>query len=309
MTTESHADLSAEALRWAAQAVGGRARVENVRRMAGSTSSTLFALDIRLGSDVLECVLRRYDNAEWRAGEPHAPQREAAALRRVSGSEIAAPALLACDPNGTASGGVPLVLMGRLPGRVVLVPDDLDRWLYGLADALLPVHSIPADDFPWRYGTYVDVPSLTPPAWSRVPYLWERVISIAQGPAPPAPACLIHRDYHPTNVLWEGDKVSGIVDWPNACRGAANFDVAWCRLNLLYLYGVAAADRFLAAYESLAGRSFTHHPYWDTLALVEVLPGPPRLYPPWAEFGVHDLTADLMRQRQDGYPESILRRS
>ncbi len=300
--------LPADAVRWAAKAIGSGARVQNVYRLAGSTSSTLYALDITLGTSLLPCVLRLYDNVVWMAEEPDVPIREAAVLERVSGAGLKVPALLACDPEGNASGGVPLLLMSRLPGGVALVPDNLDRWLTGLAAAILPVHAVSAEGLPWRYKPYVDLTRLTPPVWSRVPHLWEQAIAIAQGAAPPAPKCLIHRDYHPNNVLWEGEQVCGIVDWPNGCRGVANVDVSWCRENLMLLYGVPAADGFLQAYQRLAGASFAYHPYWDCLALMEELPGPPRLYPPWAEFGIRHLTAELIRRRVDDYLESVLRR-
>lgn len=299
-------ELTTETLRWAARAIGPNAKISNIHRLKGSTSSTLYAMDITEGAGALPCVLRRYDHADYLATEPDAPQHEAAALQLVAKEGVAAPALLAFDPDGAQADGTPFVLMTRMPGWVSLTPDSMENWLHGLAEALLPVHNISADGFPWQYGTYVDVPSLKPPVWSRVPNLWEQIIEIAQGPPPPAPICFIHRDYHPMNVLWEGDRVSGIVDWPSACRGVANFDVAWCRLNLLYLYGIQAADRFLAAYESLAGKALPHQAYWDSLALVETLPDLPALYPPWAEFGVHHLTTDIMLERQEAYAERIL---
>ncbi len=300
--------MPAEAVRWAAQAMGRGAKVQNVQWLRGSTSSTLYALDIAHGPRLLPCVLRLYDNAVWRAEEPDAPQREASVLQRVSQAGLTVPTPLACDPDGVFLDGVPLLLMSRLPGTVVLLPNHLDRWLHELASALLPVHSVSADGLPWRYKSYVDLTRLAPPVWSRVPHLWEQAIAIAQGPPPPAPECLIHRDYHPNNVLWQGEQVSGIVDWPNGCRGYAHFDIAWCRRNLVYLHGVSAADRFLRAYERLAGASFAYPPYWDLLALMEELPGPPHFYPPWAEFGIRPLTEQVMRERADEHLEAVMRR-
>ena len=299
--------LPAEAARWAVQAAGRGAHIQNARRLPGSTSSTLYALDITLGKTILPCVLRRYDHADWLAEEPDVPRHEAVILQRVSEAGIIAPALLACDSDGSASGGVPCLLMSRLPGQVVLVPDDLDYWLHELAAALLPVHAVSAEGIPWRYHPYADVPNLAPPLWSRVPDLWEQAIALTQSSPPPAPDCFIHRDYHPNNVLWQ-EGISGIVDWPSACRGAANVDVSWCRENLMLLHGVPAADGFLSAYERLAGAAFTYHPYWDLLALMEALPGPPSPYPPWAELGASHLTAEILRERVDDYLESVLQR-
>jgi len=293
---------------WAAQAIGRSAAVENVRRLAGSTSTTLYALDIAQGRNMIPCVLRLYDNAVWMAKEPDVPQHEATALQRVAEAGLTAPKLLGCDPDGSEAGGIPLLLMTRLPGRVVLVPDDLDRWLHELAAALLTVHAVSAEGLPWRYRPYADLPTLRPPVWSRIPRFWEQAIALAQEAPPPAPECFIHRDYHPNNVLWQNGQISGLVDWPNACRGVANVDVSWCRHNLIYLHGIPAADLFLQAYERLTGASFAYHPYWDLLALMEALPGPPRLYPPWAEFGIRHLTEEMMRERVDAFLESVLRR-
>lgn len=299
--------LPADTLRWAARAIGSRTRVQNVRRLAGSTSSALYALDILDGTARLPCVLRVYDNADWLTEEPDVPRREAAALARVTAAGLTAPALLACDPDGMQSGGISCLLMTRLPGEVVLAPDDLNQWLYGLAEALLPLHALPADDFPWDYQPYADLSTLTPPTWSRVPQLWEQALALSLTPPPPAPPCFIHRDYHPNNVLWRDGRVSGIVDWPSACVGDASVDVAWCRKNLMYLHGIEASDTFLRAYEAVAGQAFPFHPYWDVMVLLEELPGPPCPYPPWAEFGVR-VTAEAMRGRVDDYLEGVMRR-
>lgn len=298
---------SPDALRWACRAAGPGAAVQNVRRLAGSTSSSLFALDITGGAGPVPCVLRVYDNAGWLGSEPDAPRREAAALERVARAGLAAPSLLACDPDGAETGGVPCLLMTRLPGRVVLTPGDLDGWLRGLAGALPPLHALSADDFPWDYRPYADLSTLAPPPWSRVPGLWERALALSREPPPPARLCFIHRDYHPNNVLWENGRVSGVVDWPSACRGDANVDVAWCRKNLMFTHGIAAADAFLRAYEAVADPSFAYRPFWDVMVLLEELPGPPRPYPPWAEFGVR-VTAEAMRGRVDDYLESVLGR-
>jgi hypothetical protein len=53
----------------------------------------------------------------------------------------------------------------------------------------------------------------------------------------------------------------------NACRGPWGCDVGICRRNLVDLGGPSAADRFLAAYESLTGR--TYHPYWEIASILE----------------------------------------
>jgi hypothetical protein len=178
-----------------------------------------------------------------------------------------------------------------------------------MAEALLPIHAIEVGDFPWAYFPYHDISRLEPPNWSTFPELWEKAIErVAGGTRPAARDCFIHRDYHPNNVLWMDGRLSGIVDWVNACRGPAGIDVAWCRQNLAQLYGVEAADRFLEFYQSLAGAGFEYQPFWDLIALIELLPGPPGLYPGWTAIGMMRLDEDLIRVRVDDYLSSLIGR-
>ncbi|MBL5777794.1 aminoglycoside phosphotransferase family protein, partial [Bacillus sporothermodurans] len=140
------------------------------------------------------------------------------------------------------------------------------------------------------------------------PELWGAVFDFVREPRPQVKPCFIHRDYHPTNILWVDDKVSGVVDWVNACRGPAGIDIGHCRLNLAMLFGVSTADEFLSAYEKLAGYSFSYHPYWDLLSLIDILFGSPEVYPGWIAFGVTNLTDQMMVDRLDQYMKSLLKK-
>lgn len=310
MSPSVHQDeLPPAALRWVARAVGAGATIESVAPLVGATSSLLHSIDVRRNGRRFGVALRRFVNAEWLAEEPDLARHEAASLMlaaRAGGTPT--PELIAFDESG-AECGAPATLMTRLVGRVALAPENLGLWLRRLAEAILPFHALDAGDFSWSYFPYIKhLASHNPPRWSVWPEQWARAIEIASGPRPPARVCFIHRDYHPNNVLWQDERVSGVVDWVNACRGAPNFDVAWCRLNLAQLCGVAEADKFLRAYETLAGAEFVYHPYWDLIALVEILPGPPAVYEGWAAFGVRHLDAGLMRERLDDYLSSLIAR-
>jgi Phosphotransferase enzyme family len=118
----------------------------------------------------------------------------------------------------------------------------------------------------------------------------------------------VHRDYHPSNVLWLNGRVSGIVDWVNGCRGPAGIDVAWCRHNLANLQGVSVADEFLTAYIDEAGSEFKYDPYWDLMSVVELLPGPPSMYEGWRASGVPNISTAVMRERVDEYVASVVAR-
>lgn len=255
----------------------------------------------------VKLVLRRFVDEEWLKLEPDLALHEARSLLAAGKAHVPTPELVAFDEKGDCC-DAPATLMTMLSGTVSLQPENFDDWLHRLALAIIPVHLMEAPAHRWRYFPYNDIPSLEPPGWSKFPDLWERAIEIVAGPRPETRECFIHRDYHPTNVLWQRGRVSGIVDWVNACLGAAGFDVAWCRQNLVQLYGVEAADRFLQAYQSLAGASFAYHPFWDLIAIIEALPGPPCVYEGWPAFGVHHLNEELIRERMDDYLFSIMAR-
>lgn len=310
------------------QILGTHAAVTEVRRLVGATSSHLYRLAVGNGTTSLDLVLRLYTNREWLEEEPDVVHHEARNLKIVRAADVPTPELIAHTAT-IDSLGVPALLMTAVSGTVVLTPWDLEGWLRQMAEAALAVHRINLDAYPWHYAPYNDINTLQVPAWSSCPDLWARAIEIVQGPVPSTRRCFIHRDYHPNNVLWSEPPVtagqgadlredggtstgafslSGIVDWPNACLGPPGVDVAWCRSNLAASHGLAVADRFLEIYCALAGADFVYDPFWDLMVIIEDLPGPPEIYPPWVDYGVRGLTSTLMLKRQDAYLKSVLAR-
>ena len=234
------------------------------RALAGGTSSAVHAVDV---TDAVgrrhRLVLRRFVRLDWLAEEPDLAVHEAAALAAVARSPVPTPALVASDPDG-ARVGVPAILMTMLEGQIDWDPPALDEFLRRLATALELIHRIPAPanaSLP-AYGPYA--PQIDrPPAWATKPEVWLRAIELVQGPVPSAERSLIHRDYHPGNVLWSDRRVSGVVDWVNASIGSPWADVGHCRVNLAGRFGQPAAERFLELYREVSGRDDDYHPFWD----------------------------------------------
>jgi aminoglycoside phosphotransferase (APT) family kinase protein len=270
---------------WVARETGGSIGPQ----LEGSTSSTLHYVLID-GNPLL--VVRAFTNAKWLASEPDLASHEAAALRAVARIDFPTPRLVAVDATGEEA-GVPAVIMTRLPGRVDLPREPSDRWLALLARPLSIILVTPADDFPWTYDPWVDETSLLPPVWSPKPELWKRAFATYLSALPEEPPAFLHRDYHPTNVLWDNGAVSGVVDWVNACTGPPSSDVAHCRLNLALMYGVDVADRFTSMIDPDYDRT------WDLAPALSGL-DEPDVYPPWNTFGL-SLTAGLVRERLEEF--------
>jgi len=256
-----------QALAWAAARLGGP--VVSARALRGGMSSAVHLLTVHdSGGQRRQAVLRRYVRPESNAEEPGIAGREARALRAVETVSVPTPQLLAVDPSG-ADAGVPAVLMSRLPGRVDWWPSDMERWLRRLAGLLPAIHaaSLPPAGVLRPFAPDPQA-SYRPPGWARDPRVWERAAEISHEPPPELPAVLLHRDFHPGNVLWRRGTVSGVVDWQAACTGPAVADVGHCRVNLL-TFGTDTAQRFTALWQREAGA--TYHPWADVLTIIGFL--------------------------------------
>ena len=266
LTPEQHELLRGEpparALQWCEGAVGAGAKLVAVAPLSGGTASAVHAVDVRdARGRVVRLVLRRFVRRDWLDEDPDAPRREAAALEIVERCPVPTPRLLALDA-GAQSADVPALLMTRLEGSIDWNPSELEAFLARLAAVLPAIHAtiIPAGAALPDYEPYQPRPA-RPPAWSARPEVWEHAFEVFDGPAPASERYLIHRDYHPGNVLWTDGAVSGVIDWSNASVGSPGADIGHCRWNLAGFIGIEAAERFL----ELTGRR-DHHPYWDIAA-------------------------------------------
>jgi Ser/Thr protein kinase RdoA (MazF antagonist) len=265
-------------------------------RLSGSTSSAIYV--VRQASDPApRFVLRVLDNREWLAEEPDLAAHEAAALVEAEGAGLHAPRLVAYAEEEIGF-GVPVILMSYLAGRVELQPANFEEWLAAIAAELARIHQHTAEGFGWRWRSWVNRAALGVPAWTARPALWQKAIDFWLQGEPPYNPVFIHRDFHPTNLVWQHGAISGVVDWINACRGPAGADVAHCRTNLALAYGPHRAAQFLAAYHA-ASPAYRHEAYWDVDSVLDMCVAGPAFYEPWHEFGLNRVEPTQLRQRID----------
>jgi aminoglycoside phosphotransferase (APT) family kinase protein len=53
-------------------------------------------------------------------------------------------------------------------------------------------------------------------------------------PPPTQPEVICHGDFHPLNIMMEGDRLSGVIDWPQAIIAEPAYDVACTRVLLRF---------------------------------------------------------------------------
>jgi aminoglycoside phosphotransferase (APT) family kinase protein len=248
--------LADDVLRWIEDVTGAAPVL--TQELAGATSSSMSAITL---ADRTQVVLRLHTNDEWLAREPDLATREATALRALAISPVAAPALIAVDETG-AFCGRPAVLMTRLRGEPN--PGSSDATLRSLAEALPTLHAQPLPDGLPPFAPYQGAAERSVPAWTSIPDVWSAAIDVCAGPPPSSTSVFIHRDYHPGNVLFAGERLTGIVDWVNACAGPPEIDIAHCRINIAVAQGIDAADHFAAMASSLyPDADPKRQAYWD----------------------------------------------
>lgn len=216
---------------------------QEMRRLATATTADLFAID--------DLVLRWYSTGAFLEVEPDALAREVAALTTLADTPVPAPRLVAWSDDPAA------LLMTRLPGEHALDAREPGVVL----DLLDSIHSVePGGLARWTYRGYHEGRKLAPPRWWRDHAVWDRAVRWSADRQPDLKPAVIHRDFHPGNILWTDATISGVVDWGSACLGPAAFDLAHYRVNLATLVGPEVADR-----------AFPGNPAWDIEAGVGYL--------------------------------------
>jgi Ser/Thr protein kinase RdoA (MazF antagonist) len=255
-------------LRWAAAAAGDGARIVSTSMLSGGSTGSVTALEMRDGRGRRRWLVLKVYRPD--PSEPDSAWREAHILELLAATDLPVPRVEALDRDGAAC-GMPALLLTRMPGRRRMRPRRLRPWLADLARLAERIHTspVPHDALPAYQAWDLDEPRPLPGWWSD-PRTWPHAVEVFRGPAPHERSTFIHRDFHPGNVLWGGERVSAIVDWLHGCRGPVAVDVAHCRLNLWLDLGRNAADAWLDA----CGRLGSHHPYWDIVDAMSWVPDP-----------------------------------
>jgi aminoglycoside phosphotransferase (APT) family kinase protein len=282
-------------LRWAVDTVAPGAEVVEVRGMrdGGSPWRVTYRANGATGSVVV------------RAGSPGDQELfdiEATALRVLAdhGSPVPAPRLLAPVESIVDT---PAMLIERLPGSSRIPDTAPGSRLRALGAVVADLQAVTPDGaaLPRRTRPIAGVDFAALRRASVRPLLAEAERRIAALPVPGAFTGLVHGDLWQGNALWDGDRLTGLVDWDCAGVGPAGVDLGSLRCDAAICYGVEAAEEILAGYGVAEDI-----PYWDAVAALST---PPDM--DWFVGALHgqgrtDLTRAVLVDRRDAFLEAAL---
>lgn len=259
------------------------ARVQGVTVLAGGLGSVLHRVDLD-DAPVASVVLRQL-LAEF-GDDAVTVEREVAVHAAARAAGVVAPEVHWTDPGGTVLGR-PALLLAHVPGRLLLGDLDTDDGRRAMAGVLRHVQLVDAtrlDVLPRMHDLHTVTHRFWPPPASSelVDAAALNAAVEAAAPAFDAGASVVHGDLHAGNVLWDGRRVTGLLDWAGASVGNPLADEAYAWFDTCLAHGRVVGD----ALQSEVDRQRPGSPpsadavhLWRGVALLRGLPSPA----PWAE--------------------------
>ena len=213
---------------------------------------------------------------------------------RSAGLAVAQPLHLALDH------APPYFIAAYLPGSPRFAADDRSAFCRCLAGLLSEIHALSLARRDWAYlprqadrvAEYYEV------AGSADERIRDAMRSVADSIQPNA-SVLLHGDFWLGNLLWEGDKLSGIIDWEDAMLGDPLGDLGKSRLEMLWALGEAGMRDYTAQYLALNPQlDASALPFWD-------LWGAARL-PHYASFAEDPGRVATMRRQYDSFVQAAI---
>jgi aminoglycoside phosphotransferase (APT) family kinase protein len=266
---------------------GGFDTIIHVLRLSGATGDWSGALILRI-------MRRGTSGARVR--------REAAAHAALDKAGFPVPRVLLAEPD-PAPLGAPFLIMQRLPGETMWSAAQarggaaLLAIPRRLAEIHARLHRVSGERLRESAHTF-DVDLATMGVEARVEDVGRRIDRAGLGgllegarwlvrhrPAPTQAEVICHGDFHPHNLMIEGGRLSGVIDWADVTLAEPTYDIAGLRVIALYAdLGVPRwargptnmmrrlmVGRYMSVYRSAAPLDTRHLPYYEAIRILSAL--------------------------------------
>lgn len=292
--------LHKETRDWILESTYPLGRIVFVKEIFGGATAFIHSVTVADGDGRLNrfIVKTQRHSGEW---WEEIFRNEAEAVLVANRNGIASPRLVSHNKKA------PAVLMTKVFGRVHLAPVPR-KWTRRIAETLKAIHDVAPSSATrvkryqttHRHHTEEKIPT-----WSRDRSTWRELIRIANCEKPPSIFRFCHGDYHPGNIMWKGEALSGVIDWQFAVVGPPQRDIAHCRANLGLLQSADAADGFYKTYLETGGDTWPAQRIYDARGILTFAPDPEKVWD-WRGFGRPDLTRNVLRRNLEEYVQSLV---
>jgi aminoglycoside phosphotransferase (APT) family kinase protein len=236
--------------------------------LLGGISAQVTALEIaRPDGSSRKLVLRQYGDYRLRS-HPQIAGQEFSILQQLGPQGLPVPEACLLDESGEIF-PAPYIVTGFVDGEADFAPADLKHTIEHLAAMLVRIHradhAMPKLVTPTGKGYRAAEATLDETLQEgRIRAALDSLWPLSHG----NPACLLHGDYWPGNVLWQDGQIAAVIDWEDAEIGDPLADLGNSRMEFNWAYGMAAMQTFTAAYLALNPIDTTDLPYWDLAAAI-----------------------------------------
>ena len=294
-------------LRWAARSLSPRASVVSAVGLRDGGSPWLLEIE---DAALVRVILKTGD-----LGQREELATEGAALSLAESSGLPAPRLIAADLDGNEAGGFAL-LFTMLEGSADIPVESSSQRLRVAGAAAASIHGVsmqPSEQLPARkrHMPWIDFSAMRragDQGEESTPLLDEADALAHNLPEPSGGTVFVHGDLWQGNLMWSGERFSGIIDWEAAGAGSYGVDLGSLRLDVALLYGLDAVDEVLAGWEETSGRAAEDVPYWDLVAALNTRADMSGFLPTMHEAGRTDLDGPTLTRRRDEFLQSALDR-
>jgi len=223
------------------------ARVERSWPLTGGVSASVVAVAfIRPDGERERVVVRRHEAHDWKPGQPGGVALEYVLLARLHelGLPVARPRLLA------DSGALVLDYVEGSTAAPAAGP---------MAEVLARIHATEASSLPALPMREDPIPELL--EW--LPSEPALQAALRSRGSFHGPARLLHGDFWPGNLVWQGGDIVAVLDWEDAAVGDPLSDLACARVELACAAGEAAAREFTDRYLRRTAVDADRLPVWD----------------------------------------------
>jgi aminoglycoside phosphotransferase (APT) family kinase protein len=247
-------------------------RVGKVARVGAGWETEIYSFDVESwpAAQVRRegLIMRLYpgDGASVKAAH------EFRSMRQLYDSGYPVPRVFALEGDGSPL-GKPFILMERIDGQILWplligsTGEQRHHLLTLFCDLFLRLHRLDwrpfvsdAASYERDRPTYTFVDGWLGEARAALAHLslpgFERLVDWLQEQRDllscPEPS-VVHRDFHPYNILLRGDGSPVVIDWAGLQVADARFDLAWTLLLVSAYAGAGWRDSILHEYERLAG--------------------------------------------------------